>query len=134
MRRRVVITGLGPVTPLGIGAEAFWAALKEGRSGIAPISSFDADGLPSRIAGEVSSFEMGEYMYARAAQRMDRFCHFAVAGARLAWMTRGSRPGRSWSARELSPRVRPSSWARESGACQPWKTNTGCWWSADMRG
>ncbi|MDI6831774.1 MAG: beta-ketoacyl-ACP synthase II [Actinomycetota bacterium] len=103
MRRRVVITGLGPVTSLGIGTEAFWAALKEGRSGIAPISSFDPDGLPSRIAGEVSSLEMNEYMDARAAQRMDRFCHFAVAGARLALEDAGLTAGKELECAGVEP-------------------------------
>ncbi|NPV60007.1 MAG: beta-ketoacyl-ACP synthase II [Actinobacteria bacterium] len=98
MKRRVVVTGLGAVTPLGVGAEAFWTALKQGRSGIGPISSFDADGLPSRIAGEVSSFDPAEYVDPKTAMRMDRFCHFAVAGARLALEDAGLPEGRELEA------------------------------------
>ncbi len=84
MKRRVVITGMGPVTSLGIGRDHFWEALTEGRSGIAEIGSFETRGLPTRIAGEIASFEPTDYMDRKEAQRMDRFCHLAVAAARLA--------------------------------------------------
>ena len=80
----VVVTGIGAVTPLGIGAEVFWRALLAGESGIRPISGFDASDLPVRIAGEVPGFDPKEFMDPKAAKRMDRFAQFAVAAAREA--------------------------------------------------
>lgn len=84
MQRRVVITGLGPIAPVGIGKEAFWRSLIEGRSGITEISSFDASEFPSRIAGEVCDFDPAGFIEPREIKRMDRFCHFAVAATKLA--------------------------------------------------
>ncbi|MDI6892438.1 MAG: beta-ketoacyl-ACP synthase II [Actinomycetota bacterium] len=84
MQRRVVITGLGPIAPVGIGKEAFWRSLIEGRSGITEISSFDASEFPSRIAGEVCDFDPADFIEPREIKRMDRFCHFAVAATKLA--------------------------------------------------
>lgn len=98
MKRRVVVTGMGPVTPLGIGISIFWQALKEGRSGIAPISSFDSEGLPSRIAGEVTGFDPLAFMDGKTAQRLDRFCQFAVAAARLALNDAGLAQGQELEA------------------------------------
>ncbi|MDI6873423.1 beta-ketoacyl-ACP synthase II [Candidatus Solincola sp.] len=94
MRRRVVITGMGPVTSLGMCLSSFWNALKEGRSGISTITSFDPRGLPSRIAGEVSDFDPQAFMDGKTAQRLDRFCQFAVAAARLALDDAGLPEGR----------------------------------------
>ncbi|MBI4260998.1 MAG: beta-ketoacyl-ACP synthase II [Actinobacteria bacterium] len=87
--RRVVVTGIGPVTPVGTGVEEFWDALVSGRSGIAPIERFDASDLPVRIAGEVRGFEPTDWMEAKEAKRTDRFTQFAVAAARLAWEDAG---------------------------------------------
>jgi len=98
VKRRVVVTGMGPVTPLGIGISIFWQALKEGRSGIAPISSFDSEGLPSRIAGEVTGFDPLAFMDGKTAQRLDRFCQFAVAAARLALNDAGLAQGQELEA------------------------------------
>ena len=81
---RVVITGIGPVTPIGTGVAAFAASLREGRSGVAPISSFDAGDLKVRIAAEVSDFAPEQYMSAKAAKRMARFSQLAVAASHLA--------------------------------------------------
>lgn len=83
---RVVVTGLGAVTPLGLDRPSTWAGLVAGRSGIAPISQFDAEaiGLESRLAAEVKGFDPGVAMEARAARRMDRVTQFAVAAAREA--------------------------------------------------
>ncbi len=81
---RVVVTGVGAVTPLGIGAAAFWDGLVAGRSGIRRISSFDSTGLPVQIAGEVCGFDPKVFMDPKAARRMDRFAQFAVAAAREA--------------------------------------------------
>lgn len=82
--RRVVITGLGPVAPNGVGKDAFWNALMEGRSGIARIKSFDASIFPCQIAGEVDDFDPEQFMEGQRARRMARFSQLAVAAARLA--------------------------------------------------
>jgi 3-oxoacyl-[acyl-carrier-protein] synthase II len=83
-RRRVVITGIGPVTPIGIGREAFWAGLRAERSVVGPLTRFDASEYRSRCAAQVDDFVVGDFLEARQARRMDRFGHFAVAAARLA--------------------------------------------------
>jgi beta-ketoacyl-acyl-carrier-protein synthase II len=77
--RRAVVTGLGVVSPVGIGADETWSALVAGRSGIADITLFDATGYDVRIAGEVKSFDATQYMDARDVRRHDRNTHFAVA-------------------------------------------------------
>lgn len=84
MTHRVAITGVGVITPVGIGKQAFWEALKEGRSGIGPITRFDASAFATKFAGEVNDFEVSEYLDHREIRRMDRFCHFAVAAAGMA--------------------------------------------------
>jgi 3-oxoacyl-[acyl-carrier-protein] synthase II len=82
--RRVVITGIGPITAVGIGADGFWDGLRRERSPIRRISRFDAAPWRSRIAAEVDGFEPLEYMEPRAARRLDRFTQFAVASTRMA--------------------------------------------------
>ncbi len=84
MKRRVVVTGLGAITPLGIGAEASWQSLCEGRSGIGPVTRFDASGFRTRIAGEVGGFNPEDFMPRKLVRRSDRFIHFALAAARMA--------------------------------------------------
>ena len=79
--RRAVVTGLGAVTPVGIGAEASWDALVAGRSGIADITLFDPTPFEIRVAGEVKGFDATEYMDAKDARRHDRNTHFAVAAS-----------------------------------------------------
>lgn len=81
---RVVVTGVGAMTPLGIGAETSWRRLVAGRSGIGPITRFDACDLPVRIAAEVPDFVPGDHMDLKASRRMDRFAQFGVAAAREA--------------------------------------------------
>ncbi len=81
---RVVVTGVGAITPLGIGRDAFWSGLTEGRSGIRNIQHFDTDGLDVTIAGEVPDFQAKEFMDFKQARRMDRFSQFAVAATREA--------------------------------------------------
>jgi 3-oxoacyl-[acyl-carrier-protein] synthase II len=88
-RRRVVVTGLGLVSPVGIGVEASWQALVAGRSGIGPITLFDASTYPSRIAGEVKGFEPGDWMDRKEARRNDRFIQFALAAADMAMKDSG---------------------------------------------
>lgn len=81
MSRRVVITGLGAVTPIGIGVEAFWKGIREGRIGFGPITKFDAQGYKCHLAAEVKDFDAKKYMDAKAARRMELFCQYAVAAA-----------------------------------------------------
>lgn len=81
---RVVVTGVGAVSPLGIGVDALWTGLTEGRSGIAPIEHFDTSNLEVKIAGEVNGFTPRDFMDFKAAKRMDRFAQFAVAATREA--------------------------------------------------
>ncbi|MCF2943988.1 beta-ketoacyl-ACP synthase II [Paenibacillus tarimensis] len=84
MRKRVVITGLGPISPVGTGIEPFWSSLKEGRSGIGTITRFDTTNFNTKIAGEVKDFDPTDYMDKKEARRMDRFTQFAVAAAGMA--------------------------------------------------
>ncbi|MDL2274987.1 beta-ketoacyl-ACP synthase II [Desulfosarcina sp. OttesenSCG-928-G10] len=83
-RRRVVVTGLGLVTPLGVGVDATWAALCEGRSGVGEITRFDASGFTSRIAAEVKGFHAADFLPQKDAKRMENFIAYAVAAARMA--------------------------------------------------
>jgi len=81
---RVVVTGVGAITPLGTGVETFWSRLIAGESGIAPISLFDVSDYPTRIAGEVTDFNAEDWLDRKEARRIDRFIAFAVATARMA--------------------------------------------------
>jgi 3-oxoacyl-[acyl-carrier-protein] synthase II len=83
-RKRVVVTGLGLITPLGIGVETSWQNLLSGKSGIRRITSFDASAFPTQIAGEVDSFNPEDYIEPKEVKKMDRFIHFAVAAATFA--------------------------------------------------
>ena len=83
-RRRVVITGLWAITCLGLNVHDFWQGLLAGRSGIGPITQFDASAYPCRIAAEVKGFEARQYMDFKEARRTARCTHFAVAAARQA--------------------------------------------------
>jgi 3-oxoacyl-[acyl-carrier-protein] synthase II len=78
MYRRVVITGLGAITPVGNNVDSTWEALKNGRSGIAHISHFDPSELQTQFAGEVKNFDAGERFGRKEARRMDRVTHFAL--------------------------------------------------------
>src|SRR5262245_10772398 len=83
-RRRVVITGLGLVTPLGLGVEENWQGLKAGRSGVRHITRFDASILPAQVAGEVRDFEPERWVERRDVKKMDIFILYAVAAAQMA--------------------------------------------------
>jgi 3-oxoacyl-[acyl-carrier-protein] synthase II len=83
-RRRVVVTGIGLVTPLGCGAPQNWDALRNGRSGIGPITRFDAAPLPSRVAGEVRGLEIDRFLERKEQRRTDPFTQYALVAARLA--------------------------------------------------
>src|ERR1700675_1252788 len=84
-RRRVVVSGLGAVSPNGIGAEAFWRATRDGMSGIGAISLFDPTPLPCRIAGQVSGFRAEDYLPAKELRRMGRAVPLAIAAAKEAF-------------------------------------------------
>jgi 3-oxoacyl-[acyl-carrier-protein] synthase II len=81
IRQRVVITGMGAITPLGLNVRDTWQGLIEGRSGIDLLTKIDASKYPTKIGGEVKDFDPKEYMGFKEARRMERFCHLAVAAA-----------------------------------------------------
>lgn len=82
--QRIVVTGMGLLTPLGIGIDSFWNGLVEGRSGVGPITLCDPGESPVRIAAEVSGFDPRDYLEAKEARRISRASQFAVAAARMA--------------------------------------------------
>jgi 3-oxoacyl-[acyl-carrier-protein] synthase II len=84
MQRRVVVTGLGLVTPLGIGVEETWSALVAGKSGIARITKFDASNLTTQIAGELKNFRPEDFVSRKDIRRMDEFSIFALAATHMA--------------------------------------------------
>lgn len=81
MSRRVVVTGMGAITPIGLSVEEFWAAVKSGKTGFAPITKFDASEYKCKLAAEVKDFDPAQYMDKKSARRMEQFCQFAVAAA-----------------------------------------------------
>src|SRR5512144_944544 len=83
-RRRVVVTGVGMVSPLGNDPETSWENLVAGKSGAGPITHFDATGYPVRFACELKDFDPGEWIERKQARRMDRFAQMIVAAARQA--------------------------------------------------
>ena len=107
--RRVVVTGLGAVTPLGLDAQSTWDAAVAGRSGVDWIRSFDASDFPVRIASEVKGFEPEAVVGPKDARRLERNVVLAVAAAREAWADAGGR-GRS------TPRAQACSSAPRSAA------------------
>jgi len=82
--RRVVVTGVGAVTPVGNTAEEFWAALIQGKSGIGPVTRFDASSLPTRIAGELKGFDPLRYIDKKDDRKLDPFLKYAIACAAMA--------------------------------------------------
>src|SRR3989442_6562991 len=82
--QRVVVTGLGAVTPVGNTADEFWSALLQGRSGVGPITKFDATDYPTRIAGEVKNFDPLDFVDKKEARRLDPFLQYAIACAAMA--------------------------------------------------
>jgi len=83
-RRRVVVTGMGVVCPVGIGLEEAWKGLVAGKSGIGPITQFDASSYPTRIAGEVRNFDPERWLEKREVRRNDRFIQFGLAASEMA--------------------------------------------------
>jgi 3-oxoacyl-[acyl-carrier-protein] synthase II len=84
LARRVVVTGIGLVSPLGVGTAATWEALCAGRSGVGPISRFDASDFSTRIAGEVKGFDPLQFVDKKDVKKMDVFIQFALAAAQFA--------------------------------------------------
>lgn len=84
MSRRVVVTGLGAITPIGLSVEEFWESIKAGKTGFAPITKFDAGAYKCHLAAEVKNFDGRDYMDFKAAKRMELFCQYAVAAAKEA--------------------------------------------------
>ncbi|RKD34402.1 beta-ketoacyl-ACP synthase II [Thermohalobacter berrensis] len=84
MKKRVVVTGIGIVSPVGIGKENFWTALKEGKSGVDYITRFDTEEFTTKIAAEVKEFDPRDYIDKKEAKRMDRFTQYAVAASKMA--------------------------------------------------
>ena len=94
LKRRVVVTGLGAITPLGIGLEDLWEGVRTSRCGIGRIESFDASAFPCQVAAEVKGFDPERWLSRKEARRMDRFSQFAVASALMA----GEDAGVRWDA------------------------------------
>ncbi|MGC9196644.1 MAG: beta-ketoacyl-ACP synthase II [Syntrophobacteraceae bacterium] len=99
-RRRVVVTGIGLVSPIGIGIEENWASLIAGKSGIGPITRFDCSAYPSRIAGEVKNFHPEEFISKKELRKMDPFLRYALGAAHYAMADAGLK-----ISPEVSPRV-----------------------------
>ncbi|HEX6252407.1 MAG TPA: beta-ketoacyl-ACP synthase II [Gemmatimonadaceae bacterium] len=95
MRRRVVVTGLGALTPVGNDVATTWQALLEGRSGTAPITKFDASSFPVRFAAELKGFDPSQYMDRKEIKRADQYTHYAVAAAKQAMADAGFGNGAS---------------------------------------
>ena len=79
--RRVVVTGMGAITPIGNSVEEFWNGIKEGKTGFGPITYFDTADYRCKLAAEVKDFDPTQYMDKKSARRMEQFCQFAVAAA-----------------------------------------------------
>ncbi len=84
MSKRVVVTGIGMLTPLGIGLEASWKACLEGRSGVSRIHKFDPSPFKTQVAGQLQEFDRSKYLDAKEARRYDDFCQFALVAAEMA--------------------------------------------------
>jgi 3-oxoacyl-[acyl-carrier-protein] synthase II len=94
-RRKVVITGIGPVTPVGTGVDEFWEGLTSGRNGVRTINAFDTSDLPVSVAGYPADFVATDHLDAKEARRTDPFAQYAIASAKLAWADAGEPDVRS---------------------------------------
>ncbi|MBN2285178.1 MAG: beta-ketoacyl-[acyl-carrier-protein] synthase II, partial [Tissierellales bacterium] len=92
MSRRVVITGMGAITPIGSGLENFWEGIKSGKCGIDEITAFDTTDFTVKLAAEVKDFDPSQFMDKKEAKRMDRFCQFAIASSQMAMDDSGLNP------------------------------------------
>ncbi len=89
-KRRVVITGMGAVTPVGLTVDSLWDSIKEGKHGIKPITRFDTSDIPVKVAATIEDFDPLDYMDKKEARRSDMFCHYAVAASKQALENAGS--------------------------------------------
>ena len=89
MSRRVVVTGMGAITPIGLSVAEFWESVKEGKTGFAPITRFDTTDYKCRLAAEVKDFDAKNYLDVKASKRMEAFCQYAVAAAKEALQDAG---------------------------------------------
>ena len=90
--RRVVVTGLGAITPIGNNVEEFWKGIKEGKCGIDEITLFDTTDFKAKLAGEVKNYNPEDYLDKKSAKRLDRFSQFAIIAAREAFKDSGITP------------------------------------------
>jgi 3-oxoacyl-[acyl-carrier-protein] synthase II len=97
-RRRVWITGVGPITPIGIGRDAFWQGVRASRSHVSRIDRFDPSGFRSQVAAQIDDFEPLDHLDARTARQLDRFSQFGLVAGRLALDDARLQPGASGSA------------------------------------
>ncbi len=110
MKQRIVVTGMGTVNPLGNSIEEFWTNIKAGKSGIGPITRFDASAFATKIAGEVKNFDPGLYMEKKEARKMALFTQYAVAATSQALKAARINDG------DYDPARLESSWATGSAA------------------
>lgn len=103
MQRRVVVTGVGLVTSVGIGTETVWEAIKKGANGIDTITSFDAAQFSCRIAGEVKGFDPANYIEKKEIKKMGRFIQFAIPAADFAVQGGSDCPARGGSSLRRAP-------------------------------
>jgi len=89
MKKRVVITGMGVVSSLGIGVDSFWNSIKEGKCGIKSVRKFDVSNIPTKVAAEIDDFDPFQFIDKKEAKRMDRYTQFAVAAAKMAMDSSG---------------------------------------------
>ncbi len=89
MKRRVVVTGMGVISPVGNDLKTFWESLKHGQSGVGNLSRFDSNGFSSQLAAEVKNFDPISYIEKKEARKMDRYTHYAIAAAFQAWEDSG---------------------------------------------
>ncbi len=101
MPRRVVITGMGTVNPMGNSVEAFWEGIKAGKSGLGPITKFDTTEYATKIAGEVKDFTPSDFMDKKEARKMEPFSHFAVAATLEAMRDAGLKTGENIDPRRI---------------------------------
>ena len=106
-KRRVVITGLGIVSPVGNDVAGAWSNILAGRSGIAPIERFDTTNFPTHFGGEIRNLDLESYMTPKDARRMDAFMQYGVVAGSQAMRARGSIP-RTPCSRAISPATRSS--------------------------
>ena len=116
--RRVVVTGLGILSPVGIDLASSWDGIVNGRSGIGPITHFDASTLTTRIAGEVRDFDVTRWVSPKEAKKMDEFIHYGVATSLMALELDCSVSPAAASTRRWSRPVRPG-WKLVASRAEP---------------